>query len=87
VNEFKHIPTPHSYSLAVATGDLIFLGLHRDSGDGFSTQLDSTFKFLEKTLTEFNLTLANLLKVNVWFKHIENLPEIERYFSNFLKKE
>ena len=76
------ITTPYSYSLAVAAGDFIFLGLHRGRGDDFAAQFDSAFQTMEKTLAEFGLTLAHLVKVNVWLKHIQDLPEMEKRFCN-----
>jgi 2-iminobutanoate/2-iminopropanoate deaminase len=85
--EVKRITTPYSYSLAVAVGDFIFLGLHRGSGDDFATQFDNTFRYLEKTLAEFGLTLAHLVKVNVWLKHIRDLPEMEKRFCDFFEKD
>jgi 2-iminobutanoate/2-iminopropanoate deaminase len=45
----ERITTPYSYSLAVAAGVFVFLGLHRGSGDDFTTQFDNTFKYMEKT--------------------------------------
>jgi 2-iminobutanoate/2-iminopropanoate deaminase len=87
MTEVERITTPYSYSLAVAVGDLIFLGLHRGSGDDFATQFDNTLKYLEKTLAEFGLTLAHLVKVNVWLKHIEDLPEMEKRFHNYFEKD
>jgi 2-iminobutanoate/2-iminopropanoate deaminase len=83
----ERITTPYSYSFAVAVGDFIFLGIHRGRGDDFATQFDNTFKYIEKTLAEFGLTLALLVKVNVWLKHIEDLPEMEKRFCNFFEKD
>lgn len=85
--DVKRITTPYSYSSAVAVGDFIFLGLHRGGGDDFATQFDNTFRYLEKTLAEFGLTLAHLAKVNVWLKHIEDLPEMEKRFQNYFEKD
>jgi len=79
------VTTPHSYSSAVAAGDIIFLGLHRGAGDDFRAQLDNTFNHLAKTLAEFDLALENLVKVHVWLKHIENLPEMEERFRDFFR--
>jgi 2-iminobutanoate/2-iminopropanoate deaminase len=77
-----HIPTPYSYSSAVAAGDLVFLGLHRGFGDTFSEQFDDVFAYLERTLAEFGLALDSVVKVNVWLKQIEDLPEMEKRFRN-----
>jgi 2-iminobutanoate/2-iminopropanoate deaminase len=85
--EIKRITTPHSYSLAVAAGDFIFLGIHRGGGDEFATQFDNTFKSMERTLAEFGLTLAHLVKVNVWLRHIDDLPEMEKRFHNYFEKD
>lgn len=87
MTETERITTPYSYSLAVTVGDFIFLGLHRGSGDDFSTQFDDTFKYIEKTLAEFSSTLAHLVKVNVWLKHIEDLSEMEKRFCNYFEKD
>jgi 2-iminobutanoate/2-iminopropanoate deaminase len=87
MKELKYIPTKFSYSSAVAAGDFIFLGLHRGFGDDFKTQLDDTFSRLKKTLAEFDLTLANIIKVNVWLKHIKDLPEMERIFNDYYEKD
>jgi 2-iminobutanoate/2-iminopropanoate deaminase len=87
MTETERISTPYSYSSAVAAGDFIFLGLHRGSGDDFATQFDDTFKYVEKTLAEFSLTLAHLVKVNVWLKHIEDLPEMEKRFCDYFEED
>lgn len=84
MTDVTRISTPYSYSLAVAAGDLVFLGLHRGSGDDFATQFEHTFEYMARTLTELGLTVADLVKVNVWLKHIEDLPEMEkRFFDHF----
>jgi 2-iminobutanoate/2-iminopropanoate deaminase len=79
----KRILTPYSYALAVAAGDFVFLGLHRGAGDDFATQFDNTFAHLSDTLAKFDLTLADLVKVNVWLKHVEDLPEMEKRFLHY----
>ena len=84
--EIKRIATPYSYSLAVAVGDFIFLGIHRGGGDDFATQFDNTFQHLASTLAQFGLTLAHLVKVNVWLKYIADLPEMEKRFHNHFEK-
>ena len=83
MSEITRIPTPYSYSSAVAAEDFVFLGLHRGFGDGFSEQFDDTFAYLKRTLAEFGLTLAHLVKVNVWLKHIDDLPEMEKRFRDY----
>jgi 2-iminobutanoate/2-iminopropanoate deaminase len=84
--ELKRIPTPHSYSSAVAAGDFVFLGHHRGFGKDFTTQFDDMFSHLKKTLAEFKLTLADLVKVNVRLKNIKDLPEMEKRFNNYFAK-
>lgn len=79
----ERVPTPWSYSTGVGAGDFVFLGLHRGSGESFGEQLAGTFDTLQETLAVFGLTLANLVKVNVWLKHIEDLPEMERGFEDY----
>jgi 2-iminobutanoate/2-iminopropanoate deaminase len=87
MTEPERIPTPYSYSSAVAAGDLVFLGLHRGSGHDFASQFDHTFQSMAKTLAEFGLTLAHLVKANVWLKHIEDLPEMEKRFCDYFDKD
>jgi len=70
MTETRRIGTPFSYSSAVAAGDFVFLAMHRGSGDDFATQFDSTFSHLRKTQAEFDLALADVVKVNVWLKHM-----------------
>jgi 2-iminobutanoate/2-iminopropanoate deaminase len=82
----NRISTPYSYSAAVAAGDFVFLGLHRGFGDSFSEQLDGIFGYLKRTLGEFGLTLDKLVKVNVWLKNIEDLPEMEKAFDKYFEK-
>ena len=86
MTQIKRISTPHSYSLAVATGDFVFLSFHRGWGDDFITQFDDTFSHLKKTLAEFDLTLKNLVKVDVRLKNIKDLPEMEKRFNNYFEK-
>jgi 2-iminobutanoate/2-iminopropanoate deaminase len=87
MSDIKHLPTPWSYSTAVAAGDFVFLGLHRGGGEDFTAQFDSTFQYLQATLAEFGLTLAHLVKVNVWLKHIKDLPEMEKRFCSHFEKD
>ena len=82
----NRISTPYSYSAAVAAGDFVFLGLHRGFGDSFPEQLDGIYKYLQRTLGEFGLTLDNLVKVNVWLKNIQDLPVMEKAFDNYFEK-
>jgi 2-iminobutanoate/2-iminopropanoate deaminase len=87
MTEIKYIPTPFSYSAAVAAGDYVFLGLHRGWGDDFTKQFDDTFKNLKKTLAQFDLTLASLVKVNVWLKNIEDIRVYEKLFNKYFEKD
>ncbi len=84
--EVKRITSNFSFSYAVGAGDYVFLGHHRGFGRDFTTQFDGTFEFLKKTLAEFKLTLADLIKVNVHLKDIKDLPEIEKRFNNYFEK-
>ncbi len=83
----KRITTQHSFSSAVAAGDYVFLGHHRGAGTDFNQQFDNTFNKIIKTLGEFDLTLADLIKVNVHLKNIEDLPDMEKRFNNFFNKD
>jgi 2-iminobutanoate/2-iminopropanoate deaminase len=85
--EIKRIPTPFSYSAAVVAGDHIFLGLHRGFGNHFSDQFKSTMEGISQTLSQLNLTIESLVKVNVWLKNIQNLPEMEKGFHLFFEKD
>jgi 2-iminobutanoate/2-iminopropanoate deaminase len=85
--EIKRIPTPYSYSSAVVAGDYVFIGLHRGFGDSFSDQFESVFDHLKGTLAELGLTLESLVKITVWLKHINDLPEMERLFNNHFEKD
>jgi 2-iminobutanoate/2-iminopropanoate deaminase len=87
MKDVQYISTPYSYSSAVKAGDYVFLGLHRGFGDDFRTQFNDTFAYLEKTLTEFNLTLKDIVKVNVWLRDIRDLPDMEKRFNDFFEKE
>lgn len=82
MSTIKRISTPYSYASAVVAGEYVFLGLHRGFGETFAEQHENTFKHLEKTLVDLGLTLAHLVKVNVWLKNIQDLPEMERLFNN-----
>lgn len=79
----KRVSTPFSYSSAAVAGDYVFLGLHRGFGDSFSVQLESVFENIRKTLGELGLSLENIVKVNVWLKNIQDLPEMEKAFNKY----
>lgn len=85
--ELTRVTTPFSYSQAVVAGDFVFLGLHRGGGANLAAQLDDIFTQLENTLTKCGVTLADLVKVNVWLKHINDLPEMERRFHDLFEKD
>jgi 2-iminobutanoate/2-iminopropanoate deaminase len=87
MSELKRITTPFSYSKAVEAGDFVFVALHRGKGEGFGAQFDNTFISLKKTMAVYNLTLSNLVKVNVWLKNIEDLQEMEKKFENYFEKD
>ncbi len=82
MSDIERISTPYSYSSAIAAGDYVFLGLHRRFGDSFSAQLESALAHLDETLGELGLALADLVKVNVWLKRIEDLLEMEKGFHD-----
>jgi 2-iminobutanoate/2-iminopropanoate deaminase len=86
MTQIRRIPTRYSFSSAVAAGDYVFLGHHRGFGDDFAAQFDDTFAHLKATLAEFDLTLAHLLKVNVWLKNVTDLPEMEKRFNNYFEE-
>ena len=81
----RRITTPHSYSAAVLSGDTAYLGLHRGFGDSFASQLDGTFAGLRGTLAELGMTLADLVKVSVWLRDIQDLPQMERQFTQYFE--
>jgi 2-iminobutanoate/2-iminopropanoate deaminase len=87
MKDIKYIPTRFSYSAAVAAGDFVFLGLHRGFGKDFKTQFDDTFKHLKNTLSELDLTLADIVKVNVWLKNIKDIRIYENLFENYFEKD
>ncbi len=87
MTELKRIPTPYSYSAAVAAGDFVFLAMHRGFGDDFATQFDDTFRHLKKTLAEFDMTLAHLIQVDVRMKNIEDVRIYEKLFRNYFEKD
>lgn len=79
----QRIPTPFSYSSAVAAGDYVFLGLHRGFGQTFTEQIHGAFSSLRETLGHFDLSLQSIVKVNVYLKHIKDLPEMEKIFQEY----
>lgn len=80
------VTTPYSYSTAVAAGDFVFLGLHRGFGETFPEQLRGTFEYLQETLAELDLSLQHIVKVNVWLKHVEDLPTMEQLFEEYFEE-
>jgi 2-iminobutanoate/2-iminopropanoate deaminase len=87
MDELKYMPTPWSYSQAVAAGDYVFLAMHRGWGDNFTAQFHDAFKFLKKTLAEFGLGLDSLVKVNVWLKNVEDVRVYEKLFNQYFAKD
>ncbi len=85
--KLRRIATPYSYSAAVSAGGFVFFGLHRGFGDSFAAQFDDAFKNIAGTLAKFDLTLANIVKVNVWLKNISDLPEMEERFNSYFEKD
>ena len=79
----KRIPTPYSYSSAVVAGDYAFIGLHRGFGDRFADQVESAFGFLKETMAEIGIPFENIVKVSVWLKDVNDLPEMEKLFNNY----
>ena len=87
MSAIQRIPTPFSYSSAVKAGDFVFLGLQRGFGEGFKAQFDSAFANLKAALAQFGLTLDRVVKVNVWLKNIQDLPEMEKRFNQYFEKD
>jgi len=58
-----------------------------DSETIFSTQLNDALENLKRILAELELTLENVVKVQVWLKNISDLPEMERLFHNHFEKD
>ena len=83
----QHLPTPHSYSSAVAAGSTIYLALHRGFGNHFSEQFDGAIQGMIHTLSQLDLTLASIVKVNIWLKDIQDLPEMEKRFQQYFEKD
>lgn len=86
MNELKRIPTPWSYSAAVEAGDYVFLSMHRGFGDDFTTQFHDTLANLKKTLAGFDMTLADLVKINVWLKNVEDIRIYEKLFRDYFEE-
>ena len=82
----ERIPTPWSYSAATAAGDWVFLGLHRGTGPDFTTQFHDTMSHVASTLEKFGLTLADLVKVNVWLKDIQDVRIYEQLFKEYFEE-
>ena len=83
MSEIKRIPTPYSYSSAVVAGDYAFVGLHRGFGENFADQFKSAFESLKRTMAKLDIPLENFVKVSVWLKNINDLPEMEKLFNNY----
>ena len=79
------IPTPFSYSAAVMSGGTAYLGLHRGFGADFASQLDGAVAGVSDTLAKLGLTLADLIKVSVWLRDIQDLPAMEHQFTQYFE--
>jgi 2-iminobutanoate/2-iminopropanoate deaminase len=87
MTNIKRISTPYSYSAAVIAGDQVFLALHRGFGDHFSEQFKSTMESIMQTLAQVDVSLDHLVKVNVWLKNIQDLPEMEKGFHQYFAED
>ncbi len=83
----KRIPTPYSYSSAVVAGDYVFLGLHRGFGENFAVQFKDAMEGMKRTLAELDLPLSSLVKINVWLKNVQDLPEMEKIVLDYFEKD
>jgi 2-iminobutanoate/2-iminopropanoate deaminase len=83
----KRIPTPFSYSAAVVAGNTVYLGLHRGFAEDFTGQCERALEGIRDTLSQLDLGLENLVKVNVWLKNISDLPAMEKLFHNYFEKD
>jgi len=83
MSTITRISTPYSYATAVVAGDYAFIGLHRGFGESFAEQFECAFAGLQKTFADIGVPLENMVKVNVWLKHIEDLPKMEKLFYNY----
>ena len=83
----KRVTTPWSYSTAVEAGDYVFIGLHRGFGDTFEEQFHGAFTYLKETLSQLDVSLENITKVNVWLKNIHDLPTMEKLFFDYFEKD
>lgn len=81
------ITTPYSYSSAVAAGDYVFLGLHRGFGENFYGQIHEALSHIKSNLQQLNVPMSNVVKVNVYLKNIQDLPEMEQVFCEFFEKD
>jgi 2-iminobutanoate/2-iminopropanoate deaminase len=87
MSTIKRVTTPFSYSAAVQAGDYVFLGLHRGFGDTFAAQMEGTLKGIKSTLAQLDIPLDHLVKVQVWLKNINDLPEMEKIFHAYFEKD
>lgn len=87
MTNIERISTPYTYSTAVAAGDYVFLGLRRGFGNTFSDQLEGALEYVQETLGELGMTLKSLVKVHVWLKRIEDLPEMETRFADYFAED
>ncbi len=79
----RRLPTPYSYSQAVAAGDYVFLGLQRGFGATFTEQLRSALDGLTDTLARIGTSPDQVVKLHVYLKHIRDLPEMEKTMASY----
>ena len=85
MSEIQHLATPFSYSSAVVAGDYAFIALHRGFGDDFETQCKGALDGIRQTLQRIEVPLSSLVKVTVWIKHIQDLPVMEKLFTEYFE--
>ena len=73
--------------MAVIAGDFVFLASHRGFGDDFSTQFHDILGKIKTTLTEFGLTLADLVRIDVRLQNIQDVRVYERLFPEYFEKD
>ncbi len=77
------VPTPYSYSAAVKAGEYVFLGLHHGFGKSFTGQIDGALAEMKETLA--GLGLKTLVKLQVWLKNVEDLPQMEKIVAGYFE--
>ena len=72
--------------MAVEAGDFVFLASHRGFGDDFTTQCHDILSKIKATLAEFDMTLADLVRVDVRLKNIQDVRIYEKLFLDYFEK-